>query len=109
MSDESKPSTPSSLHLNVLPHSGKVDQLRAEFKATSSSTTSTPPKDHPDQTLIDRALDPNASPEQKRVREKVIETLRQIYDPELPVNIYELGLIYEIDVRPDNEVRVKMT
>lgn len=107
MSDETlKPA--SSVHLNVLPNSGKVEQLRAEFKTTPAAS-STPPKDHPDQTLIDRALDPNATPEQKRVRERVIEVLRQIYDPELPVNIYELGLIYEIDVRPDNEVRVKMT
>jgi FeS assembly SUF system protein len=109
MSDETK-SSPLSVHLNVLPHSGKVEQLRSEFaSAKPSSTSSTPPKDHPDQTLIDRALDPNASPQQKLLREKVIEVLRQIYDPELPVNIYELGLIYDIDVAADNSVHVKMT
>ena len=104
MADDSK--TPP-VHLNVLPSSAKVEQLRAESKVSAS--TSHPPKDHPDQTLIDRALDSNLSAEQRAVREKVIDVLKQVYDPELPVNIYELGLIYEIDVRQDNEVRVKMT
>jgi FeS assembly SUF system protein len=40
---------------------------------------------------------------------RVIEALREVYDPELPVNIYELGLIYDIQVRPDRHVDVKMT
>ncbi len=35
--------------------------------------------------------------------------LRTIYDPEIPVNIYELGLIYEIAIDPDNQVKIKMT
>ena len=39
----------------------------------------------------------------------VIEALREVYDPELPVNIYDLGLIYEIDIGPENDVLVKMT
>lgn len=39
----------------------------------------------------------------------VIEQLRQVYDPEIPVNIYELGLIYNIDVNPDHSVHVRMT
>lgn len=41
--------------------------------------------------------------------EQVIEVLRTCYDPEIPVNIYELGLIYEIKVTPSNEVHIKMT
>jgi FeS assembly SUF system protein len=41
--------------------------------------------------------------------EQVIETLRKIYDPELPVSIYELGLIYGIDIDPSGEVRIQMT
>ena len=39
----------------------------------------------------------------------VIDTLKTIYDPEIPVDIYELGLIYEVDVKEDHSVAVKMT
>jgi FeS assembly SUF system protein len=43
------------------------------------------------------------------LKAKVIETLQTIYDPELPVSIYELGLIYQVDVLPINNVQVLMT
>jgi FeS assembly SUF system protein len=39
----------------------------------------------------------------------VVETLRTIYDPEIPVNIYDLGLVYSVDVAPDHSVAVQMT
>lgn len=39
----------------------------------------------------------------------IIEALKTVYDPELPVNIYDLGLIYGIDVREDRSVHVRMT
>ena len=38
-----------------------------------------------------------------------MEKLRTIYDPEIPVNIYDLGLIYEIEIGADRQVQVKMT
>ena len=41
--------------------------------------------------------------------EAVIEALKDIYDPEIPVNIYDLGLIYGVDVTPDADVVVTMT
>ena len=41
-------------------------------------------------------------------KEKIIEEIRKIYDPELPVNIYELGLIYDIEVN-ENKAKIKMT
>ena len=41
-------------------------------------------------------------------KEKIIEEIKKIYDPELPVNIYELGLIYDIQVE-ENKVKIKMT
>jgi FeS assembly SUF system protein len=41
--------------------------------------------------------------------ESVIEALKDIYDPEIPVNIYDLGLIYGVDVTPDADVMVVMT
>jgi len=46
---------------------------------------------------------------QEEVKEDVIEMLKTIYDPEIPVNIYELGLIYDIDVSEENNVEIKMT
>ena len=44
-----------------------------------------------------------------RLGEKIVEKLKDIYDPEIPVDIYELGLIYKIDVHDDNSVSVDMT
>ncbi len=43
------------------------------------------------------------------IEEKVIEALRTVYDPEIPVNIYELGLVYAIDVDPTGVVSIRMT
>ena len=43
------------------------------------------------------------------VKSKVIEEIKKIYDPEIPVNIYELGLIYKIEVDYKNKVNVDMT
>ena len=43
------------------------------------------------------------------IQNDVIATLETIYDPEIPVNIYELGLIYEVRVSPDGMVRIEMT
>lgn len=40
---------------------------------------------------------------------KVLEVIKNIYDPEIPVNIYDLGLIYEIDVDDDHIAHIKMT
>ncbi|MCH8251281.1 MAG: DUF59 domain-containing protein [Planctomycetes bacterium] len=45
----------------------------------------------------------------KAIEADVIEAIRTIFDPELPVNIYDLGLIYGIDVAPDGVVSVRMT
>jgi len=42
------------------------------------------------------------------LKEKVIAEIKKIYDPEIPVNIYELGLIYDISIK-NNDVNVKMT
>ena len=43
------------------------------------------------------------------LKEKIIIEIKKIYDPEIPVNIYELGLIYEIKVEKNNYIKVKMT
>ncbi len=43
-----------------------------------------------------------------KIKEKIINEIKKIYDPELPVNIYELGLIYDIQVK-GNKAEIKMT
>ena len=43
------------------------------------------------------------------LKNKIIVEIKKIYDPEIPVNIYELGLIYKIDVLDDKKVNIEMT
>jgi len=47
--------------------------------------------------------------ELQAIGEKVVERICQIYDPEIPVNIYELGLIYDIQVSEECDVEIEMT
>ena len=57
-----------------------------------------------DQDKIDH---PNAQDE--NLRDQVIRALKTVYDPEIPVDVYELGLIYEITIFPVNNVFIRMT
>jgi len=43
------------------------------------------------------------------MKEKVIDCIKTIFDPEIPVNIYDLGLIYEVEILPINNVQIVMT
>lgn len=45
----------------------------------------------------------------EELKDKVIEKLQTIFDPEIPVSIYELGLIYEVNILPINNVQIVMT
>ena len=47
--------------------------------------------------------------ESRELGEKIVRTLKTIYDPEIPVDIYELGLIYDVFINEDNHVKVIMT
>jgi FeS assembly SUF system protein len=94
--------------LPVLPNSGKVEQLRQE--ATGAKAQVTPAPKHVDSTLVSRFVDSNKTPKQKAIEEKVIAAIQTVYDPEIPVNIYDLGLIYDIAVDDaSGKVHVKMT
>ena len=44
-----------------------------------------------------------------KLKEKIIAEVKKIYDPEIPVNIYELGLIYDILIEKNNNVKINMT
>src|SRR5688572_8212892 len=82
--------------LNVLPVTGAAGKL-AELRAQGVALP--PSKKLNDQTPIDRALDQSLTPRQRAIKERIIEALQQVYDPELPVNLYDLGLIYRLDLR----------
>lgn len=45
----------------------------------------------------------------EELRERIVDTMKTVYDPEIPVNIYELGMVYEIIVEPDRRALVTMT
>src|SRR6516162_2046552 len=68
---------------------------QAPDAAPSPETSSLPPIDGPIDT--------------QDVEEKIVAALKTCYDPEIPVNIYELGLIYEVNISPENVVKIKMT
>ncbi len=51
----------------------------------------------------------SARPSIEKLREEIIEVLRSVYDPEIPVNIYDLGLIYGIEIDENTSVKISMT
>jgi FeS assembly SUF system protein len=64
--------------------------------------SATPPVEDPTQSALTEA-------EIERLSGELIEKLKSVYDPEIPVDIYELGLIYKVDVSDDRDVVVDMT
>lgn len=52
---------------------------------------------------------PAAASPADELRERVLDVLRSCYDPEIPVNIYELGLVYDVDVSAAGDVSIRMT
>ena len=47
--------------------------------------------------------------EKTKIEERIVDVLKTVYDPEIPVNIYDLGMIYKIDVQEDYSVELDMT
>tara|TARA_A100001388_G_C28551835_1_gene395244 strand:+ start:340 stop:657 length:318 start_codon:yes stop_codon:yes gene_type:complete len=47
--------------------------------------------------------------DKENLKTKIVDALQTVYDPEIPVSIYELGLIYEIDIKDDYDVNITMT
>ena len=47
--------------------------------------------------------------EKTRIEERIVDVLKTVYDPEIPVDIWNLGMIYKVDVRDDHTVEVDMT
>jgi FeS assembly SUF system protein len=82
---------------------GLVDDDRQETAAAGF----VPPVDEPASDAL--SLDGTPSESQSETYQDVIDALQTIYDPEIPVDIYELGLIYSVDIRDDRTVAVQMT
>ena len=57
------------------------------------------------------AAKPSAIPQEEldRITDELIQELKKVYDPEIPVDIYELGLIYKVDINDDRHVDIEMT
>ena len=47
--------------------------------------------------------------ELQKIQDQIVTLLRTVYDPEIPVNIYDLGMIYDVDVDENNNVTIEMT
>ena len=50
-----------------------------------------------------------AAADNEELKDRIVEALKSVYDPEIPVDIYELGLIYDVDISEDGDVLVTMT
>ena len=99
MSEDVTPNEPHRQPLNVL-----SDAVPAPAPAPAPAASPAEPKaekDVPPRKLTDL--------ERKLLEGQVIKAIRQVYDPEIPVSIYELGLIYSIDVDDEARVKVRMT
>ena len=59
--------------------------------------------------LVGKAGEPKAEGKTVPSDEAIIDAIRTVYDPEIPVNIYELGLIYELNVDQNGDVKIEMT
>ncbi|MFL6202402.1 MAG: SUF system Fe-S cluster assembly protein [Thermoanaerobaculia bacterium] len=54
-------------------------------------------------------MEPIAPPAAQDLEGEIVDALKSVFDPEIPVNIYELGLIYDLEIQPEGQVQIKMT
>lgn len=110
--DQPTPKPPQKLSLPVLPDPDRLARVLANAEANQERRAMSE-QSNPQTGDRPQAPSPPAtqdlSPEQKAIEQKVVEVLKTVYDPEIPVNIYEMGLIYGVDVSPSGAVNIRMT
>lgn len=81
------------------------------FEAALDSVTSPPPTPAaiPATTPPAAVATAATTSQNPLLAEAVLDAIKTVFDPEIPMNIYEIGLIYNVDVQPDGKVEVKMT
>ena len=80
-----------------------------DLGAAPSMTLDAPPSADAKPTQDAAAESEIPQEEIERITHDVIEALKTVFDPEIPVDIYELGLIYQVDLEPDHSLKVEMT
>jgi FeS assembly SUF system protein len=79
----------------------EADEIKQHFPRLAEVLATTPP--------ANEAKTNSTSGENGELKEMIIQAIKTVYDPEIPVNIYELGLIYEVNIDDQNKVDVIMT
>lgn len=91
----------------------KINKLEPEKPRKHLHVLGVPEVPPNDVTEASFAKEPEVAPsgpvDVEAVRDRIVAALKTVFDPEIPVNIYELGLIYAVDVQPDGKVQVDMT
>ena len=110
---DQKHDKPRKVSLNVLLDQDKLSGILARAEANQKLRAELQPAQTEDD-MADEGphvltVPADWSEAQKSLHAKVVGVLKSIFDPEIPVNIYELGLVYDIDVTEEGKVLVKMT
>jgi FeS assembly SUF system protein len=82
---------------------------KARVMPESASETLERKKDYLTGFLAQKPAEPSVAEPGGDLYEAVVDALKDIYDPEIPVNIYDLGLIYGVEITPENHAKVTMT
>jgi len=106
---ENMPST--AARPSVSPQEGGYFLNKFLEKSDDENQETNPATEEPAEASVQSSSEQNGPlPENTEVlKENIVAALQEIYDPEIPVSIYELGLIYDVDVAEDFSVRVRMT
>jgi FeS assembly SUF system protein len=81
----------------------------ANVEPSGAAATLARKRDYLEGFLAEKTASAPAAGSAEDLHDAVIEALKDIYDPEIPVNIYDLGLIYNVEITPDHHAKVKMT
>ena len=98
----------------MVPRNPQIDrQIAAATAAAAKTAHPTPLPAEPNDASTEQAPSAQAAPgepiDPAELEPKIVEALRSVFDPEIPVNIYEMGLIYNVDIAENGHVDIQMT